>query len=70
MDVMEQTRAAEATIRGPARLVRALRAPAWAELALCFWLGLVLSAAPVAAGPAPIGVAMLSVMDFGPGSVL
>lgn len=70
MDVIEQTRAAEATIRGPARLVRALRAPAWAELALCFWLGLVLSAAPVAAGPAPFGVAMLSVMDFGPGSVL
>ena len=70
MEVLETSRSPQTTIRGPKRLVRALRAPAWTELVLCFWLGLILSAAPVAEGPAPFGIAMLSAMEFGIGSVL
>ena len=70
MDVLEAAHSPQTTVRGPARLVRALRAPAWAELILCFWLGMLLSAAPVAEGPAPFGVAMLSAMEFGSGSAL
>lgn len=70
MEVREAVQSTEPTVQGTARLVRALRAPEWTELVLCFWIGLVVSAAPIAGGPAPFGVSMLSAMRFGAGSML
>ena len=52
------------------RLTRAIHAPVWVEQFICFSLGLLLSAAPVAGSPAPFGIAMLAVLGFGSGGFL
>ena len=70
MEIREAVHPEQEVLRGPARWIQAAQAPAWAEYALCFSLGLVLSAAPVANGPAPFGVAILATLGYGVGGFL
>ncbi len=65
MAVQEAIRPAQEELRGTARWMRMLHAPHWAELLLCFVMGLVLSAARVANAPAPFGTAMLTALGCG-----
>lgn len=70
MEILESVRASEQTERSIRRLTKAIHAPAWAEYLICFGLGLVLSAAPIAGSPAPFGIAMLAVLGFDTGVFL
>ncbi len=67
METMEREGLGSNTLRGPARWIRAANAPRWTEYILCFLLGLILSAAPIADGPAPFGIAMLATLGSGIG---
>ncbi len=67
METRERERIAPQTLRGPARWIRAANAPQWTEYILCFLLGLVLAAAPIAEGPSPFGIAMLATLGSGLG---
>lgn len=70
MEIAESVRQSEKTGRSLGRLIRALRAPAWAEYVLCFGLGLILSAAPIAGSPAPFGLSMVAALGSGADSAL
>ena len=70
MEIRESVRPPEQAARSINRLMRAIRAPAWAEYLLYFGLGLLLSAAPIAGSPAPFGIAMLAVLGFDAGGFL
>ena len=65
MEIRESVRSAELKTKSLERLMKAIRAPSWAEYLFCFCLGLILSAAPIAGSPAPFGLAMLAVIGFG-----
>ena len=65
MEIRESVRLSEHKTQSLERLMKAARAPAWAEYLCCFGLGLILSAAPIAGSPAPFGIAMLAVIGFG-----
>ena len=52
---------------GPEQWAAAAHIPQWAGIALCFALGLILSAARVGNAPAPFGVAMLATVGYGSG---
>lgn len=67
METMEREGLGSNALRGPARWIRAANAPHWTEYILCFLLGLILSAAPIADGPAPFGIAMLATLGSGIG---
>ena len=49
---------------------QAMHASKWTELAVCFALGLVLSAAKLGNGCAPFGIAMLATLGYGSGGLL
>ena len=70
MEIRESVRLQEQAERNINRLLKAIRAPTWAEYLVCFGLGLVLSAASVAGSPAPFGIAMLATLGFGTGGFL
>ena len=70
MEIRESVRPSEQSVRSVSRLAKAIRAPDWVEHLICFGMGLLLSAAPIAGSPAPFGVAMLSVLGFGTDSFL
>ena len=65
MEIRESVRSSETKTQSLERLMKAIRAPSWAEYLFCFALGLILSAAPIAGSPAPFGLAMLAVIGFG-----
>lgn len=68
--VQEAIRPEQEQLRATARWMRMLHAPHWAELAMCFGLGLILSAARVANAPAPFGTAILTALGYGAGGFL
>lgn len=70
MEIRESVRPTEKPAQSISRLIKAIHAPAWAEYLICFGLGLLLSAAPIAGSPAPFAVAMLAVLGFGTGGFL
>ena len=70
MEIRESVRPTEKSAQSISRLIKAIHAPAWAEYLVCFGLGLLLSAAPIAGSPAPFAVAMLAVLGFGTGGFL
>ena len=70
MEIRESVCSPEQSVRSISRLTKAIRAPDWVENLICFGMGLLLSAAPIAGSPAPFGIAMLAVLGFGSGSFL
>ena len=70
MEIRESVRPTEKSAQSISRLIKAIHAPAWAEYLICFGLGLLLSAAPIAGSPAPFAIAMLAVLGFGTGGFL
>ena len=65
MEIRESIRPPELNTHSISRLMKAIRAPVWVESLLCFGMGLILSAAPIAGSPAPFGIAMLAVLGIG-----
>ena len=65
MEIRESVRPSESKAQSLKRLMKAARAPSWAEYLCYFCLGLILSASPVAGSPAPFAIAMLSVIGYG-----
>ena len=70
MEIRESVRPKIRETRNINRLLKAIRAPDWTEYAICFSLGLILSAAPISGSPSPFAIAMLSVIGFGTGGFL
>lgn len=70
MEIVESVRPSEQISGSLDRWIKAIRAPAWSEYLICFCLGLVLSAAPIAGSPAPFAIAMLAAIGFGTGGFL